>query len=444
MLSVKITNALCNLQCEYCYEHIYRTRINHKPIDMDAVRHQIYNEQEAPYLHGGEALLAPIEIIEEILSLSFQKVGHSSIQTNGTLINHKHIALFKKYNTSVGISIDGPGSLGQYRKTLGGGNPTGDLVMDKIRTLRDAGVSVGIICVLTKANALPEQRDEFKAWVKELHELGVSGRMNPAQIDYPSVQKIALTAEELEEFYRDMARFILLEIGGDWLPYRDIVDSLLGLNQGTCCFGECDYYNAIAERVIFSDGSTGSCLKTAKTGHIYPRFQNADANPKGFAKIRYDILPLINQEDGGCKGCKYWRNCTGGCPSEGIEGDWRNRTRYCKAYYGLFEEVSTILKRVLPNLTLTSDLDSDHFPHANSVRGMTPSAFVLMGETTGVNPSSWRKDARVDLSNYKQVQPSRQCVGEEVTNREYGDRSHGDRSHGDRPHGDRPHGDSTL
>jgi len=62
-----------------------------------------------------------------------------------------------------------------------------------------------------------------------------------------------------------------------------------------------------------------------------------------------------------------------------------------------------------------------------------------MGETTGVNPSSWRKDARVDLSRYKQVQPSQQCVGEEVTNREYGDRPHGDR-----PHGDRPHGDSTF
>jgi len=77
------------------------------------------------------------------------------------------------------------------------------------------------------------------------------------------------------------------------------------------------------------------------------------------------------------------------------------------------------------------------------VRGMTPSAFVLMGETTGVNPSSWRKDARVDLSRYKQVQSSQQCIGE-VINREYGDRSHGDRSHGDRPHGDRPHGDSTL
>lgn len=158
MLSVKITNALCNLQCSYCYEHIYRTRLNHKAVDMQAVRRQIQNEQEPPYLHGGEPLLAPLEVIEEILSMSFQKVGSSSLQTNGTLISDKHVQLFKKYNTSVGISIDGPGELGRYRKTLKSAKPTADIVMDKIRMLRSEGINVGIICVLTKANALRAQR----------------------------------------------------------------------------------------------------------------------------------------------------------------------------------------------------------------------------------------------------------------------------------------------
>jgi len=433
MLSVKITNALCNLQCSYCYEHIYRTRLNHKAVDMQAVRRQIQNEQEPPYLHGGEPLLAPLEVIEEILSMSFQKVGSSSLQTNGTLISDKHVQLFKKYNTSVGISIDGPGELGRYRKTLKSAKPTADIVMDKIRMLRSEGINVGIICVLTKANALRAQRDTFKAWIRELHELGISGRLNPAQIDYPSAQDIALTAEELSDFYCDIARFILTEIGDDWLPIRDVVDSLLGLNQGTCNFGECDYYNAVAEKVIFSDGSTGSCLKTAKTGHAYPRFQNADADPRGFAKIRYEILPLIPQEDGGCEGCKYWRNCTGGCPSEGFGGDWRNKTRYCKAYYDLFETVADILRKIMPNVLLTCDLDSSHFPSKNSVRNMNPSAFYYMTYGNGFNPSSWRKDARVDIERCSQQRPE---SGNELVNQNY--------DHGDRPHGDRPHGDSYF
>ena len=437
MLSVKITNDLCNMQCTYCYEHLCRTKnTNKKPLRMDSVRRQIENEQQVPYLHGGEPLLAPMEVVEEILSISYQMEGRSSIQTNGTLINDKHIALFKKYNTSVGISIDGPGELGKHRKTLKGNKPTADRVMDTIRKLRAEEIDVGIICVLTKANALLEQRAKFKDWVRELKELGISGRMNPAQIDYPSLKHIELTDDELSEFYCDMAKFILTEIGDGWLPYRDVVDSLLGLNQGTCSFGECDYYNASAEKVIFSDGSTGSCLKTSKTGHIYPRFQNADAHPRGFAKIRYEILPLIEQKFGGCKDCKFWRNCTGGCPTEGLDGDWRNRTRFCKAYYDLFEVTAEILKRMLPNLLLTSDLSEEHFPNPNSVRDMQPGAFYYMTAFQGFNPSSWREDAKVSLEQLPEKQS-------------YCDNGHGlngdvNVEHGDRPHGDKPHGDSYL
>ena len=171
MLSVKVTNALCNMQCTYCYEHIYRSKINQRAFDLEAIKRQIGNENDAPYLHGGEALLAPIQVLEELFAISYQKTGYSSIQTNGTLITDKHIELFKKYNTQVGISIDGPGDLGKYRRTIDG-QPTADMVMDNIRWLRKEGVHVGIICVLTKANALPEQRERFKDWVRELKALG--------------------------------------------------------------------------------------------------------------------------------------------------------------------------------------------------------------------------------------------------------------------------------
>lgn len=447
MLSCKITNALCNLQCDYCYEHIYRSTVNQRQLDLEAIKNQIRIENEAPYLHGGEALLAPLEVLEEILSISYKYNGHSSIQTNGVLINDKHIELFKKYNTYVGVSIDGPGELSKYRKSLSGDRNMGDVIMGKIRKLREAGIEVGIICVLSTANALPEQREAFKEWVRELKELRITGRMNPAEVDYPSLQHIALTPEQLEDFYRDMARFILTEIGGDWLPFRDIVDSLMGLNQGTCVFGDCDYYNATAEKVILSDGTTASCMKTSKTGHLYPRFQD-DGN--GFAKIRYEILPLIDKESGGCKGCKYWRNCMGGCPAEGVDGDWRNKTRFCQAYYGLFEEVSTILKRILPNIILTSD-EGQSFPSQRTVEGMYPPATAYMTPGYVQAPSSWRQDTRGSaISPYVQVQPgcpegyTQQPEGytQQVV-AEVEDFGHGDRPHGDAPHGDHvDHGDA--
>lgn len=438
MLSVKITNALCNLQCAYCYEHIYREKANQRPFDLQAILTQIEREQMAPYLHGGEALLAPIDAVETILAKAYDMKGHSSIQTNATLITEEHIELFKRYNTQVGVSFDGPGEMSRYRIPVEGKEPVADLIWSNIKWLRREGIHVGVICVLTKANALPEQRDAFKQWVLELKKLGITGRMNPAEIDYPSMQKIALTPEELDDFYRDMTGFILTEVGGDWLPYRDVVDSLLGLNQGTCSFGPCDYYNADAEKVILSDGSTAMCMKTSKTGHIYPRYQNV--GNRGFAKIRYEVLPKVEQEFGGCKGCKYWRNCTGGCPAEGIDGDWRNRSRYCLAMYGLFEETARLLKYMFPNIELTTDRADDAFQEPNSVRSMTPEAVRFMSPKSCASPSSWRQDSRTYVRD-ERCQPYNVRTSEEEPASGAG--GHGDRQHGDRPHGDHgDHGDS--
>src|SRR5690606_30332188 len=100
-------------------------------------------------------------------------------------------------------------------------------------------------------------------------------------------------------------------------------------------------------------------LKTAKTGHIYPRLEQPNFDFRGFGGIRYEVLPQIPMEDGGCKGCRYWRNCFGGCPAEGIGGDWRNRTRFCKAYYGLFDEAEKALKRLMPNIITTPEMPAD-------------------------------------------------------------------------------------
>lgn len=422
MLSVKITNALCNLQCAYCYEHVYRERANQRPFDLEAIRKQIDREGMAPYLHGGEALLAPVDAIEVILAKAHEMVGHSSIQTNGTLITEEHIELFKKYNTHVGVSMDGPGEMSRYRipvEKLPARGSAGDLIWQNVKKLRQEGIHVGMICVLTRANALPGQRDEFKRWMRELDTLGITGRLNPAEIDYPKMKKIALTPQELAEFYCDIAEFVLTDLGGNWLPFRDVVDSLLGLDQGTCVFSECDYYNAGSEKVILSDGTTASCMKTSKTGHIYPRFQNA--GQQGFAKIRYDILPRIAQEFGGCQDCKYWRNCLGGCPAEGVNGDWRNRSRYCEAYKALYDKTSHLLKTMFPNIRLTTDRPPEAFPHPNTVEGMYPGAVHLLNNTRTSKGSSWRRD---NVPEPGQYEPKAETRTKDHANRPHGD--HGD------------------
>ena len=100
------------------------------------------------------------------------------------------------------------------------------------------------------------------------------------------------------------------------------------------------------------------------------------------------------------------------------------------------------MRRVFPNITLTTDLDGSCFPHRNSV-GMNTSAFRFMidGPNGSIRPSTWRQDAR-------QLRCPPNTSGEgrgahaspQVTEAMPG--GHGDKPHGDRPHGD--HGDHGI
>ena len=66
-------------------------------------------------IFGGEPLLVPEHVLEELWAFGLERFGRNGIQTNGTLINDRHIAFFKRYSVSVGISVDGPDDLNDVR-----------------------------------------------------------------------------------------------------------------------------------------------------------------------------------------------------------------------------------------------------------------------------------------------------------------------------------------
>lgn len=456
-LSIKITNNRCEAACVYCYEHALRDAgpsASDRPLNLDAVLAQIdreYAEQAKAggfqgdiYLHGGEALTAGHEAVEAVMRRAYELTGRTNIQTYGYLIDKRYIEIFKRYNATVGISIDGPWPLNKARVVPGRDTrEITEIVHRNILWLRAEDISVSIICVVHRANGLPEHRDKMKEWILWLRDIGVnSGRLNLMHSDYYRYGKaLELSEEEAEDFWRDMFRFTVVENDGlYWQPFRDAVDSLLGLSQGTCVFGPCPYYHAAAEPVILSDGHTATCLKTGKTGKMYPRYEQWDGDFRGFGGVRYEVLPKIPKEHGGCQGCRFWRNCMGGCPSEGIGGDWRNRTRFCKAYYALFEEAEKYLRRIMPNIHLTTDANANEFP-SSGVGGMNPSAFRYMLASHTTRPSSWRSDAKASACRLP-VRPPDGRSGQAGMTIEHldGNFRHLDGGHGDHTdHGDSGH-----
>ncbi|MFC3957440.1 radical SAM protein [Halovivax cerinus] len=383
-------NSGCNLGCSYCYEEPDR---QHSQADIDAeydieeimarLRQFEAKYDEVPGMHGGEPLLVRDEHLERIFSWIYETYDleetgrHTHIQTNGTLLTEEHVEMFERYRVSVGISCDGPADLNDNR--LARSEMDGELrdvtermterTLDAIDTLKESDVGVGVIVVLTKQNAGTDERlDRLLEWMDDLTRHDVGGHYNPA-IPYEDVQEDeSLSPERLKEVYLRTWEWMKAEPYRHWGPMGDYQDNLLGNKLSNCVNNTCDVFNAGAAKIATGDGATTGCGKTWAAAGDGNAFLQGDStgNEYNDTEERYEMLkqvpgPHTDDEDdhGGCKGCRYWNVCQGGCPSAGIEYDYRNRTRWCAAKYALYERIEDDMRSMFPGLRLVTDAPWD-------------------------------------------------------------------------------------
>jgi len=407
----------CNFRCTYCFEDDKvkrpKTALN---LDIPAVERTLTKMLASDEfgnssigLHGGECLSVNKFDLEAMLKIQYSRKGTSSVQTNGWFIDDGMIRLFKKYNTYVGLSIDGDEQL----NTLRGPNPENQEItlnynkkMKKtIRKLIAADISVAIMVVLHTENVGDDEKvTRFEEWLLWLNDVGAkAGRLNPMFASHEHVKQYELTTERLIKVWNRLFDFNI-EHGLRWNPFREMVDNLLGYSVAPCSFGQCDIH-ATTTQSILPDGSLGNCDKTFSEGILLR------ANIRSTA--RYHIL-----EQTQCKGCKYLHICNGGCPCEGQDRDWRNKSQFCEAYQALYNHIEKKLRGLLPNIKLVTDGDFDG------------EAFKAMSWNYASKPTSYGGPRWLQQPQTRtQLRPG------------HGDTAHGD-GHGDKPHGDKPHGDS--
>lgn len=439
----------CNSECEYCYEDELRKAEKFLDYDLDKVLQSIEQAHKQfktdICFHGGEILLLPKNDLEKLFKRAFELTGKTSIQTNGLLIDDDIIKLFKKHKTGVGLSIDGPDELNKGRWREENKQRT-EKVIKNIYRMRYEKISVGLICVISKYNCLPAQRQKFKNFILEMKKIDCpSGRMNPVLGKGDFVP----TIEQLKNFYFDMCDFTLSDPKLQWQPFRDIIDNLMGFRQSTCIYHQCDYFWTNSAHVVLGDGSIRNCMKTV-LGH------NVLQGQKPF-KVRYEVLFDTPKEFGGCKDCRYWSICSGLCPSEGIDGDWRNKSVYCGVFYALYEKIEKIIRGLFPRIKLTTDYKSEK-PEDAIVSGN------FCKKIEKLNFSTWRYACPSGKSQRKREEKRGEHgdshgdwsrhgdsnIPQEKIKTEHGDSSHGDyQKHGDSnapdgsspDHRDSPHGD---
>lgn len=335
-IEVSPVGVTCNLSCPYCYEHPMREAGNYtadREYDLEKMIKALEAENGYFALFGGEPLLTDIETIEELWKFGLEKYGRNGIQTNGTLITDKHIELFKKYNVSVGISLDGPDELNDTRwsGSLEETRRKTKMTLDAIDKMLEAGVIPSLIVTINKCNA--SNLPKLKSWLKELDEKGVrSTRLHVLEVEYDSIsENFGLTNEENVKIMLEMAEFESTLKNMKFDLFKDIKNMLLGDDtEATCTFHACDPHTTQAVRAVDGQGNRHNCGRTNKEGI---NFYKSDT----YGYERQIALYHTPQEYGGCKDCRFFIMCKGQCPGTGIKYDWRNKTDLCEMYFRLFE-----------------------------------------------------------------------------------------------------------
>ena len=157
------TSKLCNLRCRYCYELPMlgdSTRMS-----LDSIERLFVNvlrglsDAAGPveinfYWHGGEPLLIPAASYRQMFDIQarvFAGSAHrvtNNIQSNFTVVDDERIALLREFET-VGASLD---LFGGLRVDLRNRDSAARAIRNLDR-VRDAGIDVGGITVLSRANA---------------------------------------------------------------------------------------------------------------------------------------------------------------------------------------------------------------------------------------------------------------------------------------------------
>ncbi|MBQ9479929.1 MAG: radical SAM protein [Selenomonadaceae bacterium] len=320
---LKLTTA-CNLNCSYCSEgdraiermpeDIFYKLVDELPALLDHV-----GKRNAEFLfHGGEPLLYGRDGLKRLIDYARAQLSTFDIQflmqTNGTLIDDDWIEFLKAQDIHVGISLDGyPDIHDQFRRTKDD-RPTAALIVDNIKRLREAGLSVGTLMVLNSA----VDADKLFDFIRE-HNL------------HPKIHPViacgrAQSRNDVDELYdvytavmkRLLERSLELDDADVIEPLDEIINAILELEP----IHECAFNGSCGREFIclYPDGEAGFCGRDNYARHLsYGSLRDRSlvelyesANAK---KIRARQEYLRRHD---CAGCSDWELCHGGCAFEAV------------------------------------------------------------------------------------------------------------------------------
>lgn len=346
----------CNVGCEYCFTDKEKANCGlsipqyNKEKMIETAKKMAKNcncSSPTIIMHGGELLSLPIEDFAWFVDELHKIYKTISMQTSLMGLTEDHIRIIKGHDIHLGISIDGPPELnilrGPRNKDLNDKYQL-DLV-ENIKLLKREKIHFGTISVLTKANASEDKLDILEDWILKNE---ISGRFNPMFLpnwakDTP-LAKYELTSEEVKNVWIRLIKLNKKEPHLDLAPMKEFAGNLLGDRLSPCVVSRCDNIKTRCD-MITPDGGISHCDRCLQDGIYY-------TDKATYTNYRSEILKQTE-----CKDCRYFCICGGGCPGEAVDGDFRRKTKFCSAYYAVYEYLEDGL-RSIPNVTLAVDVEN--------------------------------------------------------------------------------------
>ena len=346
-----MTNA-CNFNCNYCSAGNNNSSSN---LNIDYIK-KFINGTEALLKykhdknlniiwHGGEPLLITIDVYRELQDYIINTLKgidvKFSVQTNGSLINEQWIEFFKEYNVVPGISLDGYKELHNGNRVDKFGNQTFDEVVKNIKTLKENGITPGILMVLNTAesidiNKLYEFLADLKCPVK-IHTVFAAGRASNRTDLGNLFKKYIDTLIELFRISMNDERIVQIE------PLNSLFTSIIEDRPML----ECSYSGKCGVDVmcLHENGAVSFCGRNDATREfMYGNITDHEPLHLYLSECGKQIrsrAELIKNSD--CSRCKYFKFCHGGCTFEALlnAGTIEAKYEYCSEWQRLLDYMYT-------------------------------------------------------------------------------------------------------
>lgn len=337
----------CNLRCTYCYDQdSHNDSITNCQEQSNQVFEREYQqllrdfeilyageERKKLILHGGEPLLIRPTNIDRLchdLNQNFGDVKYS-IQTNGTLITKEVIDVFKKYNFSVGLSLDGCNEAQNCQRIFPNNKNSFESVMRKIRLLQDEEVKFGIIMSIAKQHIGCEQ--EMYDFISRNH---LRCNIRPVFASSQDAISKVMTEDEFATFYNNMFDIWFNDTDERISTYQitELYDSLkevivAGYVKNSCSNTQDCFRNFISLDV---DSNLYACNRLYGKKEFY--YGNLKTDDMAVIQEKIEQLARLREEliAKRCGDCEIYGNCYGGCPAEGysVNKSLGERSPLCK------------------------------------------------------------------------------------------------------------------